>query len=1284
MPRRARGALAAPLLGALLCVGLLLPGPMPGFPALGTTGTTFPTPSPGAASSSAAPRTVAPAFVPPPGTVDLGPLAPTSNLSLVVGLPSANPSGLAGFLASAYLAGSPSYHHFLSPHAFADRFGPSTAALGAAATYFASFGLSVSDPGRSLLLEVRGPAPSVARAFGTTFEEYREPTGRVVFSHPTAAVLPVAIALTGVYGLGNVSPLRPVALEPGVRTALAAPAATCGPGPAGLAPCQVANAYSFTPLFAAGTNGSGARIGVVDAYDAAESQTQLASDFASFAGEFGLPGGGVSYAYPVPTSLNLNRSGANAGWGLEEALDLEWARAAAPGADLEMTFSPDAGAGLFTAVDWLVRTDAVNAISMSWGEPFTGVFNAYAGPCSSACNASSDGTFAVLDPILTAAAAEGISVFAATGDCGAADGTSGLAVNYPAADPYVTAVGGTVLSVAANGTYLSEAGWNGNASGASAPGCQNQGGSGGGYAPIPRPWWQAALPASPSGRAVPDVALDAGTPVTIVEGGADQGVLGTSLATPVWAGIAALAVNRSGGPVGLLNPSLYALYHSTYYPELFHDVQLGNNGYSAGPGWDAVTGLGSPIVSALLPNLTAAPPVGPGPTSLLYAAPRFGPAPLTVAFALTVSGGTGTYPLEGVDFGDGNSSLAGGEPTHTYRTPGVYAAVGLAVDSGGNTSASPPIAIVVGGGNALSVRLNASTVAPAAGAAVSFTVALAGGAPPYSYALWFGDGTSVSGSSSLTVTHTYRSVGGFCAEAVAEDAATPPDGAASPRIGISVGGAPAPACGNDSTPLTLTPSPAAPVRDAPADFPALFASSGGATAPPGLSNSVQYRSSDPYASACQCAIFRVPGNYSVDVWENDTVDQNAFAETNVTVAPPLVGAFRASSLEGTVPLTVAFSAAVEGGYRANASATEWTFGNGQSAVGATASVTYTLPGEYLAEGHLSDGGHGNTSEAFLIDARAPGATGYGVRATVTPAVDLPSGTTVAFDGAIVDPAGTPGTSLAWDLGNGTGAFGSAVNETYFGLPPGANDQLSVRLSVLLPNTVPLVSTAVTLPSFVAVEPGGFVPRTSTLTLSGNLTPTVGRVPLPVHGTARSAGTGPTVLAWQFGDGANAVGGTVSHTFATAGLYTVRVLANDTYGDGGVLPLAVVANPPLTVEGGPSLRSGPAPLTVTFSVLGVGGAGPPYNYSWDFGPGPPANGSTVSHTFADAGTYAVRVLVTDRSGASAERNWTIEVEVANPLPLALLFFAGATGTAVGLLAYWLPRRARSAAAGPPTP
>jgi len=213
-----------------------------------------------------------------------------------------------------------------------------------------------------------------------------------------------------------------------------------------------------------------------------------------------------------------------------------------------------------------------------------------------------------MDEAFQSAAAMGVTVCVAAGDNGSTDGVDdGLNhVDFPASSPNVLACGGTTL-VASGNTVTSETTWNELAN--------NEGATGGGISDVfPLPSWQNGAGVPPSanpnqnvGRGVPDVSGDADPTtgyVILVDG--QSGVIGgTSAVAPLWAGLIALINESVGKPAGLINP---LLYQNSSTAGDFNDVTSGNNGaYSAGPGWDACTGLGSPI-GAQVAAVLGAPP----------------------------------------------------------------------------------------------------------------------------------------------------------------------------------------------------------------------------------------------------------------------------------------------------------------------------------------------------------------------------------------------------------------------------------------------------------------------------------------------------------------------------------------------------------------------------------------------------------------------------------------------------------------------------------------------------
>ncbi|HYA57315.1 MAG TPA: PKD domain-containing protein [Thermoplasmata archaeon] len=1241
-------------------------------------------------SGTGAIQLVAPGFSPPTGVTAIGPLPAAVNVTVVVGLPLTDSNALAGLISAMYTPGTPEYREFRSASELAASFGPTADMLSRARSYFASFGLSAVPSPDHLFLTVSGSSERVATAFSTSFEQYRAPGGRVFFSHPTSASLPGGLAVAGVYGLGNATPLEPDIGGPLTVRGPVTPDASCTGNGGLLTACQIWQAYNMTTLVSSGMDGAGETVAVIDPYSSGEGQSSLASDLALFAAQSQISAGTVNFVYPDPPPGNLNVS-SNPRWALEDALDLEWTRASAPGATIDMTLSPNADVGLYQAIDWIVDHQAANVISMSWGEPDVGKFNSFNTPCSVACNASTDGSYGILSPVLEFAAAEGIGVFAASGDCGASDGTAGLATNYPASDPDVTGVGGTVLTVDASGNYTSEVAWSGNSSGAIAPGCENQGGSGGGYSPFPLPVWQSGLPPGKTHRGVPDVALDAGTPVVVVVGGSTAGVLGTSVGTPIWAGIAAIADQYAGRSLGFLNPALYAIESGPNSSRDLHDILSGSNGYPAGPGWDPVTGLGSPRVASLIVDLAHPRPIAPSSLAVFaYAAPRFGRAPLTVDFAVQATGGSGLYPLEGVSFGDGNASFApDGNTSYTFTFPGVYSIQAYVADSRGNFSLSPPLAVVVGGGNVLAVNLSSSNSTPAVGGAVRLSAHVTGGTPPYSFDYSFGDGTFLDNSSATNVTHVYGAAGSFCPAVVVSDSGHPRNGAASPRVAIGAGGRPLPDCRNDTVPLSIVPVAGVGPRDAPADFPSLFTISGGPAYPDAVPPSLQFSSTDPYLSACECAIFRAPGSYPVVGWANDSESEQANASTSVTVSPPLVGNFSASPTFGAAPLTVEFRANASGGYGTNAADTVWTFGDGRNASGSAVSETYATPGTYLAIGHLSDRGDGNVSEAFLI-AVGPANTvgspsGVLLTATVAPAVDVAWGASVNFSARVVTGTGSPIPALFhWEVGTSSGSYRPSFNWTY---PYGTTGSgLTVNLSAALDTTGQRVNATIALPSFNGGLALGLVRAVDALRFVVPTRPDYEPVDLNWSATpSLLEGPGTLSVSWEFGDGTSLTDPSAQHAFTAGGLRTVVATASDSWGDVANDVFAVAVQAPPGLDASLSATTGTPPFNLSFVASAMGGVGPPYWYSWSFGDGGTATGAKGTHTFTGVGTFLVSVTVTDARGFVAEQNWTVTVERSFALiGVAILGTGAVAGAGAALAVVRLGRRRPLGGSTTPSP
>lgn len=382
-------------------------------------------------------------------------------------------------------------------------------------------------------------------------------------------------------------------------------------------PDQMRTAYNETPLLNQGFDGRGQTIVVVDSYGSPTIQ----SDLATFDSSFGLPAP-PSFQIIAPLgSVPFNPNDSTmVNWAYETTLDVEWAHAMAPGANIVLLTSPTAetegavGMPQFISIEqYALDHNLGQVISQSWG--------ATEQTLDYPAGQEVINHFEVL---YREAAAKGVTVFASAGDSGTAN--VGLdqttiypfpTVIYPASSEWVTAVGGTTLKIPPSGTYQSEVTWNDN------PIFGIPYATGGGRSSLfAEPSWQLGLPASDQSllrgaRGIPDIAYNAdiASGVLIYEtfdpaGAGWLPIGGTSAGSPQWAALTAVADQMAGHSLGYLNPTLYQLGQGPRAAADFHDITVGNNanegvrGYPATAGWDATTGWGSPNAANLLHDLT--------------------------------------------------------------------------------------------------------------------------------------------------------------------------------------------------------------------------------------------------------------------------------------------------------------------------------------------------------------------------------------------------------------------------------------------------------------------------------------------------------------------------------------------------------------------------------------------------------------------------------------------------------------------------------------------------------
>jgi kumamolisin len=470
------------------------------------------------------------------------------------------------------IAGQP-----LSREEFAARFGADPADIARIEQFAREHQLAVvetSIPRRVVVLE--GTVADLNRAFQVDLQHYDQ-NGQIFRGRTGQIFVPAELSgiIAGVFGLDE-------RLQAGARLRMFRPHApiilAVNAAQVSYTPPQLATLYQYPT---AGT-GQGQTIGLIELGGGYQQ-----SDLDAYFQQLGLATPTV-FSVSVDGGTNSPSGDANSA-DAEVMLDIEIAGGLASGARIAVYFAPNTDQGFLDAVTTAVHdaTSTPSVLSISWGGPES----------SWTAQAQQQMSQAFQD-----AGMLGVTVCCAAGDNGASDGVGDglLHVDFPASSPYALACGGTSLLASGN-AIGSETVWNDS----------NGAATGGGVSDtFDLPSWQANAGVPPSanpggriGRGVPDVAGDADpqTGYLIQVDGQSVVVGGTSAVAPLWAGLIALLNQQLGTPVGYLNPVLYQQLTSA---TVLRDVTSGmNDGYSAGPGWDACTGLGSPNGAALLSAL---------------------------------------------------------------------------------------------------------------------------------------------------------------------------------------------------------------------------------------------------------------------------------------------------------------------------------------------------------------------------------------------------------------------------------------------------------------------------------------------------------------------------------------------------------------------------------------------------------------------------------------------------------------------------------------------------------
>jgi hypothetical protein len=581
-------------------------------------------------------------------------------IQLAISLPLRNQALLNVTLRDLNDPDSPLFRQWLTPAEFTAQFGPTAQDVNKVVQFAAKYGLTVIEiHPNGTIVDVRGQVTAVEKAFNVNMLVYRHPTeNRTFFGPDRVPSVDQDVPILEVSGLSNFD--RPHAkYQTGSNAAVAM---ITGSGPGG---GFMGNDYRAAYAPGVALNGSGQAIGLF------EFGGYHASDVSAYCSQARLPNANV-------TNVLLNGVTGVAAPGdntIEQTLDIEAAHAMAPAAAIFFyTGTNDTDIWNRMATDNICKS-----VSSSWG----------VNPAP-----------ATMNQIMQQMAAQGQSVFNASGDSGYITTPFGWDDS-----PYMIQVGGTSLTTnGPGGPWLSETGWSGSGSVASN---------------IPIPSWQQGISMKANGgstttRNTPDVSMVGNIQSWFVFSDGQSGLVGgTSVASPLWAGFLALVNQQatlSGKPTaGFINPAIYAILKASNYTTDFHDITSGNNTKPAVPGYDLVTGIGTPTGQALINDLA-----GPASTTQV-AAPVFIPGGATYSSAQNVtisdstSGASIRYTLDGSTPSETSGTLYSG-PVNIATTTTLEAIGYLSGDTDSNiTSATytitsqPPTGIEINcGGPAVS------------------------------------------------------------------------------------------------------------------------------------------------------------------------------------------------------------------------------------------------------------------------------------------------------------------------------------------------------------------------------------------------------------------------------------------------------------------------------------------------------------------------------------------------------------------------------------------------------
>ncbi len=568
-------------------------------------------------------------------------------LNLSIGLQLRNQQELQTLLREMYTPHSPSYHHFLSPQQFVDEFGPTAEQQQQVIDYLQQQGLSITHfSSNHLLIDASATVAQAEAIFKVSINNYKLGVNQFYANaNPPSIPGPLASIITSIGGLDNSVHMHPLYhLNPKNSDK---PRAGLG---GGFAPADLNGAYDATPLLQSGVQGNNQTVAVfeLDGYQS--------SDVTQYFQTYNL-------GNPSISNVLVDGFDGSAGAGaIEVELDIEVVAAMAPKAAQIVYMGPNTTQGVNDTYNQIVTDKKAQIATISWGE------------CESQ---SGNAELQTLDNILSQGSAEGIAMYAASGDSGAYDcNDTNLAVDSPAGDPNITGVGGTNLQLN-NGAYGSESVWSNPSDTQRSP--EGAGGGGGISSFFKEPTWQTGPGVqnqySNGNREVPDVSADADPATgysvycTVAASGCSSSgwltVGGTSAAAPLWAGSTALIneylQNQQKSRIGFANPMLYGLENATQQFPPFHDVSSGTNlYYPATSDYDEASGWGSPDIYNIARDVagggTTPPPPTPTPNPSPTATGTPVPSPTTQPSPSPTAPGPTSSSIQNGGFEQGSAS----------------------------------------------------------------------------------------------------------------------------------------------------------------------------------------------------------------------------------------------------------------------------------------------------------------------------------------------------------------------------------------------------------------------------------------------------------------------------------------------------------------------------------------------------------------------------------------------------------------------------------------------------